>query len=90
MLQTNDFVAEAKVEGEGKDKEVVVIFKTDRAPLILARISKPGSRKYSASSDIRKTLHGNSIAIVSTSAGLMTHKEAKAKNIGGEVLCTIS
>ncbi len=90
LLKTHEYVADAKVEGEGKEKEVVVVFKTDRPALILSRISKPGSRKYSASSDIRKALHGNSLAIISTSSGLLTHKEAKEKNVGGEVLCTIS
>lgn len=90
LLLTHGYVAEAKVEGEGIEKEVVVVFKTDRPALTLTRISKPGSRKYSGSGDIRLSLHGNSLAIVSTSHGLLTHKEAKEKNIGGEVLCTIS
>ena len=90
LLKNHGYVADAMVEGEGKDKEVVVVFKTDRPALILARVSKPGARKYSASADIRKILHGNSLAIISTSSGLLTHREAKEKNVGGEVLCTIS
>lgn len=90
LLLTHGYVAESKVEGEGVEKEVVVVFKTDRPALTLTRVSKPGGRKYSASGDIRLSLHGNSLAIVSTSHGLLTHKEAKEKNIGGEVLCTIS
>lgn len=90
LLKTNGYVADVRVEGEGKNKEVVVVFKTDRAPLQLARISRPGARKYCGSHDIRTVLHGYELAIVSTSSGLLSHKEAKEKKVGGEVLCTIS
>ena len=55
----------------------------------LKRISKPGLRVYAKTGDIPKVLNGLGIAIVSTSEGVITDKEARAKNIGGEVLAYI-
>lgn len=55
----------------------------------LHKVSKPGLRKYSASEDLPKFYGGLGIVIVSTSRGVMTDKEAKKLNVGGEVLCTV-
>ena len=55
----------------------------------LKRSSRPGKRNYSASADIPHVLNGLGIAIVSTSKGIMTDKEARAMNVGGEILCEI-
>jgi small subunit ribosomal protein S8 len=55
----------------------------------LTRISKPGLRKYSGVDDIPKVINGMGIAIISTSKGVMTDKEARDLNIGGEVLCYV-
>lgn len=55
----------------------------------LVRISKPGLRKYCDSTEIPRVMNGLGIAILSTSKGIMTGKEAKVNNIGGEVLCYI-
>jgi small subunit ribosomal protein S8 len=55
----------------------------------LSRISRPGLRKYSGVSELPKVLSGLGIAIISTSKGLMTEKEARAQKIGGEVMCYI-
>ncbi len=55
----------------------------------LLRISKPGLRKYKPARELPRVLNGLGIAIISTSAGVMTEKEAKAKNVGGEVLCYV-
>ena len=55
----------------------------------LQRISKPGLRKYASSSDIPRILNGLGIAIVSTSKGVMTGKQAQQHNVGGEVLCYV-
>ena len=55
----------------------------------IQRISKPGRRVYVASDKIPKVLDGYGVAIVSTSRGVMTDKEAKAQNIGGELLCSV-
>jgi small subunit ribosomal protein S8 len=56
----------------------------------MTRISKPGLRKYSDSENLPKVLNGLGIAIISTSHGLMTDKEARKLKIGGEVICFVS
>jgi small subunit ribosomal protein S8 len=56
----------------------------------LERISKPGLRKYVDAENLPRVLNGLGIAILSTSQGIMTDKEARTKKIGGEVLCYIS
>lgn len=56
----------------------------------LDKISKPGLRKYSGVSTMPRVLNGLGVAIVSTSKGVMTDKEARKLNVGGEVLCYIS
>jgi len=55
----------------------------------LERISRPGLRQYAKPSDIRRVQNGLGIAIVSTSKGVMTDKEARTQNVGGEVMCNI-
>ncbi len=55
----------------------------------IERVSKPGLRKYSGAEEIPRVLNGLGIAIVSTSQGMMTDKEARRNNIGGEVLCLV-
>lgn len=62
-----------------------------RLPIIrqLLRVSKPGRRVYSKATDINRVISGLGIAIVSTSKGILTDKEARKANVGGEVLCHI-
>jgi small subunit ribosomal protein S8 len=55
----------------------------------LKRVSRPGLRHYAGVTDVPRVLNGLGIAIISTSQGLMTDKEAREKNVGGEVLCYI-
>ena len=55
----------------------------------IQRISRPGLRQYTAADEMPRVLNGLGIAIISTSKGLMTDKEAKKENIGGEVLCYV-
>ena len=55
----------------------------------IQRVSKPGLRKYASSKDLPRVLNGLGIAIVSTSHGVMTGKQAKKDNVGGEVLCYV-
>ena len=55
----------------------------------MQRISSPGLRKYSGAEKIQRVLNGLGVAILSTSKGVMTDKEAKKQNIGGEVLCYV-
>jgi small subunit ribosomal protein S8 len=56
----------------------------------LQRVSKPGLRKYANARELPRVLNGLGIAILSTSQGLMTDKEARKANVGGEVLCYVS
>jgi small subunit ribosomal protein S8 len=55
----------------------------------LERVSKPSRRVYANSKDVKPVLNGMGIAILSTSTGIMTDKKARAKNVGGEILCNI-
>jgi small subunit ribosomal protein S8 len=55
----------------------------------LNRVSRPGLRRYSGVDDLPRVLNGLGIAIVSTSKGVMTDKEAKKENVGGEILCFV-
>ncbi len=55
----------------------------------LTRASKPGLRQYSGSTELPRVINGLGIAIVSTSKGVMTDKEARRENVGGEVLCYV-
>lgn len=56
---------------------------------VLKRISKPGLRKYCASESIPKSYNGLGVVIMSTSRGVMTDKEARKLNVGGEILCSV-
>ena len=90
LLKSEGYLADAKSDGAGPEKEVVVAFRDDRPVLILKRISTPGARVYVSAGEIRHYLHGNSLAILSTSLGLIIDKVAREKNVGGELFCTVS
>jgi len=62
-----------------------------RQPAIksIQRVSRPGLRKYVGHEDLPRVLNGLGVAVISTSQGVMTDKEARAKNIGGEVICYV-
>ncbi|MCZ6594964.1 MAG: 30S ribosomal protein S8 [Bacteroidetes bacterium] len=95
ILFDQGYILSYKFEDEkGIQGTIKIALKYDKLtkdPVIkrIQRISKPGLRKYSGSSDMPRILNGLGIAIVSTSAGVMTGKQAKAQNIGGEVLCYV-
>jgi small subunit ribosomal protein S8 len=55
----------------------------------IERVSKPGLRKYASSSELPRVLNGLGVAIVSTSKGVMTGKQARRENVGGEVICSV-
>jgi len=55
----------------------------------IERVSKPGLRKYTPSTEVPRVLNGLGIAILTTSQGVMTDKEARRLNVGGEVICTV-
>jgi small subunit ribosomal protein S8 len=61
----------------------------DAAITLIQRISKPGRRKYVKAAEVPRVIRGLGIAVLSTSRGLMTDTEARAANIGGEVLCYV-
>ena len=76
---------------QGTIKIALKYNKETKEPVIkkIQRISKPGLRKYSGSSDHPRILNGLGIAIVSTSHGVMTGKQVQRENVGGEVLCYV-
>ncbi|WP_346883340.1 30S ribosomal protein S8 [uncultured Algibacter sp.] len=76
---------------QGTIKIALKYNKDTKEPVIkkLQRISTPGLRKYASSDDLPRILNGLGIAIVSTSHGVMTSKQAKRDNVGGEVLCYV-
>jgi len=81
-------------DSENKQGVIKIALKYDpitKLPIIkeLSRISRPGLRKYTPTKGIRRVKNGLGISILSTSKGVMTDKEAKAQNVGGEVLCQI-
>lgn len=92
ILKNEGFIKGYKVEGEGPIKNINITLKyrgNDRVITDLKRISKPGLRVYAKVNEIPKVLNGLGIVILSTSQGLMTDKEARAKQVGGEVLAYI-
>ena len=92
ILKNEGFISGYKIEGEGVHQNIVITLKykgNERVITGLKRVSKPGLRQYAKVNEIPKVLNGLGIVILSTSQGLMTDKEARAKNIGGEVLAYI-
>jgi len=91
ILKKKGFVKE--VEKKGKTKKIIEItLKYEgKTPVIssLKRISKPGQRIYLSFKEIKSVRDGYGIAIISTSKGLLTDKEARKQKIGGEVICEI-
>jgi small subunit ribosomal protein S8 len=76
---------------QGTIKIALKYNKETKEPVIkkIQRISKPGLRKYAGSKELPRILNGLGIAIVSTSHGVMTGKQAKQENLGGEVICYV-
>ncbi|WP_159022791.1 30S ribosomal protein S8 [Formosa sp. L2A11] len=76
---------------QGTIKIALKYNKENKEPVIkkIQRISKPGLRKYASSTELPRILNGLGIAIVSTSHGVMTGKQAQKENVGGEVLCYV-
>lgn len=80
-----------KVKGDVQDSIKITLKYHKRLPVIIkiTRISKPGRRVYSTCDNLPRVNNGLGIAIISTSKGVMTTKQAKKFNVGGEVLCTV-
>jgi small subunit ribosomal protein S8 len=94
VLQEEGFISEFTEEGDGVKRNLVISLKykgKNRQPLITAlkRVSKPGLRVYSNRKELPRVLGGIGIAIISTSSGIMTDREARRQNVGGEILCYV-
>ncbi len=95
ILFEKGYILNYKVENEPRPGIIKIALKYHPVTKVsalnsLVRISKPGLRKYVDADNLPRVLNGLGVAILSTSQGLMTDKEAKVKKIGGEVLCYIS
>ena len=93
ILKDEGFIEDYKVLKDDVQGTIVVTLKygenKERVITGLKRISKPGLRVYAKANEVPKVLNGLGIAIISTSKGVMTDKEARKENLGGEVLCYI-
>ena len=94
ILYDQGYILKYKFEDDNKQGVIKIALKYDpqtRQPAIqnMERISRPGLRQYSRPGEFRRVKNGLGVAIVSTSKGVMTDKEAKAQNVGGEVLCYV-
>ena len=92
ILEKNKFIDKVEKKGKKTTKLIALSLRyDDKIPAIsgLKRISKPGQRIYLAFNEIRRVMGGYGIAIVSTSKGLMTGKEARKQKLGGEVICEV-
>ena len=93
ILKSEGFIKDFSVEEDGKQVIMKVFLKygknNERVITGLKRISKPGLRVYAKTGEVPKVLNGLGIAIVSTSEGVITDKEARAKNVGGEILAYV-
>lgn len=93
ILKREGYIANYSVTGDGIDKKIVVTLKynanDEKVVTGIKRISKPGLRVYARGNDIPKVLNGLGIAIISTSNGMMTDKEARKLHVGGEVVAYV-
>ena len=93
ILLKEGYVKDVRFEEDDYNGKLVLTLKyTDKNQSVISgleRVSKPGLRAYSGAANMPKVLGGYGIAIISTNKGIMTDKQAKAQNVGGEVLCYI-
>jgi len=93
VLKDEGYITGYASEGEGATAQLIVELKYFEGVPVIERIersSKPGLRIYRGKDDLPKVLGGLGIAIVSTSAGVMSDRQARSKGVGGEVLCVVS
>jgi small subunit ribosomal protein S8 len=94
ILYDKGYILKYKFEDDSKQGVIKIALKydpTSKEPAIksLERVSRPGLRQYSSPAEFTRVKNGLGVAIISTSRGVMTDKEAKTQNVGGEVLCYI-
>ena len=93
VLQDEGYITGFSIESEGVKSDLTIELKYfEGLPVIekIDRVSKPGLRIYRGNEDMPKVLGGLGVAIVSTSAGVMSDRQAREQGIGGEVLCVVS
>lgn len=93
VLKDEGYVTDFSETADGAKKELTVELKYFEGQAVIEqvkRVSKPGLRIYRSKDELPKVLGGLGVAIVSTSAGVMSDRQAREKGIGGEVLCIIS
>ena len=94
ILYDQGYILKYKFTDEGPQGTIKIAIKYDKVtkePVIkkMGRISKPGLRKYKPVGELPRIINGLGIAIISTSHGVLTDKQARAKNVGGEVVCYV-
>lgn len=94
ILFNKGYILNYKFEEEGPQGTIKIALKYHPKTKVNAikdiqRMSSPGLRSYKGAGDLPRILNGLGVAIISTSQGLMTDKEARDKNIGGEVICSV-
>ena len=94
ILYNQGYILKYKFEDDSRQGVIKIALKYDattKEPAIktMERVSRPGLRQYAKPAEFRRVKNGLGVAILSTSKGVMTDKEAKAQNVGGEVLCYI-
>jgi len=94
ILYDKGYILKYKFEDDNKQGVIKIALKYDpltKEPAIknMERVSRPGLRQYASPVEFKRVKNGLGIAILSTSRGVMTDKEAKVQNVGGEVLCHI-
>ncbi len=95
ILYEQGYILKYKFEDDNKQGLIKIALKYDpntKVPAIrsLERVSRPGLRQYAKPAEIKRVINGLGVAILSTSKGVLTDKQAKAQNVGGEVLCYIA
>lgn len=92
-LKREGFIADYRTEGEGKDAVLTVELKygPDGEYVIrrIERVSKPGRRIYTSIEDFKPVLGGMGVGVLSTNKGILSDREARKQNVGGEVLCRV-
>ena len=93
VLKSEGFIADARVQAAGAKPELEIVLKYyEGKPVIerIERVSRSGLRQYKGKDELPKVLAGLGIAIISTSQGLMTDRQARAAGVGGEVICLVA
>ncbi len=94
ILYNQGYILKYKFEDDSKQGVIKIALKYDpttKEPAIktMERVSRPGLRQYASPAEFKRVKNGLGVAILSTSKGVLTDKDAKAQNVGGEVLCYI-